>query len=646
MKRFIIYFVLASLIFFGLSSPVFSQSRFTSGVDQEQALTIANQVATQKSNYGDTGLEGISIDVADLIDEGYVNWGNLEFDEAKEKFERALKLEPHDQSIANLIYEVEQAKINYENKITRIEKDIIEQKRVLESEQAWVIEEPTKSAKQIPLKQPKVHRLRQAAEEKKVAIDFSDAEPSKVFEYLTEESGINIVMDEAAVSAAGNITIHLKNVSVLQALESILRTKGLGYRFEDDFIWISSEQNLAQETMVTRIYHLSQGLATFTTFTTFDTVTVNNLRSDNDVVIGQDGKKKDDASSSASGAETYEGVKIGGATGVAGKLTKTIKDVLKEVVTWPEGSRIFLDNRTSTLIVRNTPSNLAMIEQALEVLDVNPPQVMIEARFVEIGVDDLYSLGMKLNAEVSAYGAGTYHSYPFNKGENNKHIDPFSNMTPYNLGFGVLNFQQFSTVLSAIEQTGSSNTLSSPKITTVSGQEAVIKVVKEYRYPTKYDIQTYEELSGDTARTFYVSVPSEFKTRDIGIMLKVTPNIGTDGKTINLTLIPEVSEFDIDKDMYNYGTAAQPYLQPFFSVRNCTASIVVNNNDTVVMGGLMKETVSKTVDRVPVLGHIPLVGRLFSRKSDNKVKRNLLIFVTARIIAPTGQKVENDTGSM
>ncbi|MBU2063269.1 MAG: type II and III secretion system protein, partial [Candidatus Omnitrophica bacterium] len=110
---------------------------------------------------------------------------------------------------------------------------------------------------------------------------------------------------------------------------------------------------------------------------------------------------------------------------------------------------------------------------------------------------------------------------------------------------------------------------------------------------------------------------------------------------INLTLVPEVSEFDITADMYNYGTEDNPYLQPFFSVRNCTASIVVNNSDTVVMGGLIKETVQKTTDQVPVLGSIPVLGRLFSRKYDKKVKRNLLIFVTAKMIAPTGQSVEN-----
>jgi len=182
----------------------------------------------------------------------------------------------------------------------------------------------------------------------------------------------------------------------VQALESVLRTKGLAYRFEENSIWVSTREGITNEEMVTRIYHLSQGLATFTTFTTFDTVTVKNIKSDN--ATGADTPEPAKTSKEAApkeksqkedGVATYEGVKIGGPGGVSGKLTLTIRDVLREIITWPEGSSIFLDNRTSTLIVRNTPTNLSVLERALEVLDVNPPQVMIEARFVEIGADDL-----------------------------------------------------------------------------------------------------------------------------------------------------------------------------------------------------------------------------------------------------------------
>ncbi|MBI4846423.1 MAG: hypothetical protein HY810_08175 [Candidatus Omnitrophica bacterium] len=449
-------------------------------------------------------------------------------------------------------------------------------------------------------------------------------------------------MDEAEVLRAGSVSIRLKDVTLNRALESILRTKGLSYRFEKDFIWISTKENIAAEGLVTRIYHLSQGLGTFTSFTTFDTVTVKSLSGKTNAAdySKSDAKTDTKTTQESTGQDTYEGVKIGGPGGVKGQVTSTVQDVLRDFVPWPEGSRIFLDNRTSTLIVRNTPSNLDVIEDVILALDVNPPQVMIEARFVEIGEDDLFSLGLKLSSEISAEGATAGTTYPFNKNEDNKYMAAFPAMSADEFGFGKLDFSQFQAVLSAIEQNASSNTLSSPKITTISGQEAIIKIVKEYRYPTKYEIQSYDAVANGQTRTYYATVPSEFKTRDIGIILKVIPNVGADGKTINLTLIPEVSEFDIDKDMYNFGTETQPYLQPFFDTRSCVASIIVNNNDTVVMGGLMREVADSSIDRVPVLGKLPILGTLFTRKHDNKVKRNLLIFVTAKIIAPTGEDIK------
>ena len=420
-------------------------------------------------------------------------------------------------------------------------------------------------------------------------------------------------------------------------MESVLRTKGLSYRFEKDFIWVSSKADIANETMVTRIYSLSQGLAAFTSFTTFDTVTVEGLRGDSNIVLGEP-VNDDDEASDTPGVRTFEGLKVGGPSGVAGKITMTIEDVLKQVVDWPENSKIFLDNRTSKLIVRNTPSNLAVLEEVIEALDVNPPQVMIEARFVEIGEDDLFSLGMKINGSVTGTGAVSATSFPFNKNENNKYSSAFPTPTTDDFDLGTLDFSQFQAVISAIENNTDTNTLSSPKITTISGQEAVIKVVKEYRYPTKYEIEVLnvQGTDGNTVTQSY-PVPVEFKSRDIGIILKVTPNVGADKKTINLTVIPEVSEFDTDTDFFNYGTDERPFLQPFFNTRNATASLIINNNETVVMGGLMRETVEKGVDRVPVFGKIPLLGTLFSRKVDNTQKRNLLIFVTARIITPTGQ---------
>lgn len=638
MKRFIFFLILVSF-FLSFTQSGFSQEAVLSDFEQDRALGLANQIAQQKYSVSRTDTRNLSAGVSNLISKGYDAWAELDFEQAKVFFNSALSLEPNNSEVAELINALEKARLEYERAKVKTEVSLLQDKKVLDTEKAWLIEEPQAVSYTAKTKKQALSALREKAMLKNVSVDFTNAQISNVLEFLSEVSGINIIMDEAAVISAGNIGIHLKDVSLVQALESILRSKGLGYRFENDFIWVSSKADIANEGLITRIYNLSQGLASFTYFTTFDTVTIEGLRADNKVILGEATGEGEEGTDSP-GVRTFEGIKVGGPSGVAGKITMTIEDVLKQVVDWPESSRIFLDNRTSTLIVRNTPTNLAILEEVIDALDVNPPQVMIEARFVEIGADDLYSLGLKMNTEISGQGASSPTSFPFNKNESGKFTSTFPAPTTDEFNFGKLDFSQFQAVISAIESNTNSNTLSSPKITTISGQEAVIKIVKEYRYPTKYEIEVLkvEDADGNTVTQSF-PVPVEFTTRDIGIILKVTPNVGADEKTINMTVIPEVSEFDTTKDFFNYGTEERPFLQPFFNTRNATASIIVNNNETVVMGGLMRETVERGVDRIPVLGSIPLIGNLFSRKVDNKQKRNLLIFVTAKIISPAGQPI-------
>ena len=159
------------------------------------------------------------------------------------------------------------------------------------------------------------------------------------------------------------------------------------------------------------------------------------------------------------------------------------------------------------------------------------------------------------------------------------------------------------------------------------------------------------------------STPSNFETRNTGVTLEVEPVVGPDGVTIDLNLVPQVVEFE---GFINYGSpikTVNPALlgfspstllgttteaitltdnvinQPIFSTRKVTTSVTVWNGQTVVLGGLMREDVQKVEDRTPFLGDIPMVGRLFRTNVDQHIKRNLIIFVTARLVNPAGQPV-------
>ena len=155
------------------------------------------------------------------------------------------------------------------------------------------------------------------------------------------------------------------------------------------------------------------------------------------------------------------------------------------------------------------------------------------------------------------------------------------------------------------------------------------------------------------------STPTAFETRNLGVTLEVEPIIGPDGYTIDLNLSPEVVEFD---GFINYGSPINgPIInplnptvvatavltpnvinQPIFSTRKVTTSVSIWDGQTVALGGLVREDVQKVEDKVPILGDIPLAGRLFRSNVDQKIKRNLIIFVTARLMDAEGRPVRLD----
>jgi general secretion pathway protein D len=236
-------------------------------------------------------------------------------------------------------------------------------------------------------------------------------------------------------------------------------------------------------------------------------------------------------------------------------------------------------------------------------------------------------------------------------------------------------------VIRALNQKKGVDLLSAPRVTTKSGQRAVIEIVREFRYPTQFEPpqipQTFNSdndvnssnfpglsglpfvggnVNGGNTGTFPVTptTPTAFETRNTGVTLEVEPVVGPDGVTIDLNLVPQVVEFE---GFINYGSPIQststnllgqpvtnvitPNIinQPIFSARKVTTSVSVWDGQTVVLGGLMREDVQKTEDKTPILGDIPLVGRLFRSNSEQHLKRNLVIFVTARLINPGGQPV-------
>jgi general secretion pathway protein D len=230
---------------------------------------------------------------------------------------------------------------------------------------------------------------------------------------------------------------------------------------------------------------------------------------------------------------------------------------------------------------------------------------------------------------------------------------------------GVFTNPQFQVVLRAISQKKGIDLVSAPKVTTKSGQRALIEIIRDFRYPTEFEPPQISASSGTQFTPVVPNNPSGWETKPTGITLEVEPTVGPDNYTIELVLAPRVIEFD---GFINYGNPinatvaanvsllgpadsilnvllpsktfqATPNVmnQPVFSTREVTTQVSVYDGQTVALGGLMREDVQKVQDKVPILGDIPLAGRLFRSNVDQHVKRNLVMFVTAGLMDPAGQ---------
>jgi len=452
-----------------------------------------------------------------------------------------------------------------------------------------------------------------------VTADFRNVSLVSVLNFLADYTGINIITSQLVIEEERKVSVRFKNLPLKSALKYILKGQGLSHRIEEDIIWVATIDEMENEELETRVYYLEKGSGIMTQFSssTFG-------------VLGTRGR-----GSSVSG-------------------TSTIADLIEGAVPFPPGAKIIFDPRLAALIVTNTPTNLQKIEHILYILDEPPQQILIESRFIEVIVDDDINFGIDMDIDDTViindrfgfpdktYGFLEASGYDFTG------VSAASVPSGVNLSFaGLLTHPQFQIFLNALEKNTKTKTLSAPKITTVNNQTAIIKVVTEEVFPTSFEVSLIQQdLNGDgdlddAGETIFANVPQEFVSRDIGIVLEVTPSVGMDHKTITLAIIPEVStvaatpakfvttDFDGSTEITR-GTGT-PNL-PRFTTSTLSTTVILESGETAVLGGLITETRGQTHEKVPFLGDLPWIGRLFRSDQDDITRRNLIIFITGTVL--------------
>jgi type II secretion system protein D len=403
-------------------------------------------------------------------------------------------------------------------------------------------------------------------------------------------SGYNIVA--SAEVTAGTVTINLKDVPVMTALDTILEMQGLWYTKEVNIIRVMTmaefKASRAARAELTKVYRLQYAVAS-------DLATVLNS------VLG--GAVKKEAPTKISRLESPEAIEKYMA--IAGLKFKGKTFVIA-------------DKRTNSLIVTtDAPENLIMLEMLIRQLDTEVPQVLIEVAIVDVTLTDEDKLG--INWTWKDLHTGTIREAPELTGT----MEWAPDITgPYTL---FLSNKHIDVLVRALAERNKLDILSTPRILTLDNEEAVIYIGTEE--PVLQDI-SYDE---DTGKWDY-----DYEYEEMGTKLTVTPQINPD-KFVRLKLKQEIRRYKGTRTVeMAEGTAELPT----YDIQEATASMLVKNGHTVIVGGMIKEETVEFKSKVPFLGSIPGVGLLFRKKELKKERKELIMLATPYVITSPGEARE------
>lgn len=430
---------------------------------------------------------------------------------------------------------------------------------------------------------------------RKISMDFQDVEIRRVLQMIANYVGVNIVTSDAVT---GNVSLRVQDVPWDQALSIMLKSKGLSQRRDGKVIWVApTTEVVKQETEEAKAYAQSITLAPIVT-------SIIQLNYANAVemakLIGMEGVE-DDANSDFNRQHMMNRMN---ANGDDSRLLS------------PRGA-VSSDSRTNTLIVVDTQQKVDEIKRIMSQLDIPVRQVMVEARIVRATTNFSKNMGVKWGIakdggqSIAANMNNLYAASKYGKANEAETIDSAVGLDlgqstgVSNIAFGLINTTDtlLGLELSALQSDGLGEVLSTPKVMTGDKQEATI------RSGVKLPYKTVSEDSG-TNTTF----------QDAILELTVTPSITPEG-TVQMKLV-------INKDSQGQLTDAGYAIDTNQLITN----VLVNDGETVVLGGLYEDTKTNSVEKVPFLGDIPFLGKAFQSKSKSESKQELLIFITPKVI--------------
>ena len=465
---------------------------------------------------------------------------------------------------------------------------------------------------------------------KPVTFNFQDVPVRTVLQLIAEESNLNVV---ASDSVEGNVTLRLVNVPWDQALDIVLRAKGLDKRRDGGVVWVAPQPELAkfeQDKEDARIaIENRENLVT-------DYIQIN----------------YHSATAIFKALTEAKGIGGGGGGGSGGGGGNGSSQEDSGFLS--SRGRIVADERTNTLMISDIPKKLTQMRELINVIDRPVDQVLIESRIViatdtfarELGAkfgitgsrDNVFFGGnvtsnhanitdqAKVNNDyqkaINEWDAGgrtgavpVRAPNTINTGGLNWNLPVAATSNPGSLALSILNAGYLLDVeLSAMQQESRGEVISNPRVVTTNQREAVIKQGKEIGYVT---------ISGGGAAGGAAQANVQFK--EVVLELKVTPTITNDNRVF-LNMSVKKDEVESYIVLEGYGQV------PTINRREVNTAVLVDDGQTVVIGGVYEFTDRNSVNKVPFLGDVPFLGNLFKKRSRNKDKAELLVFVTPKVL--------------
>jgi type IV pilus assembly protein PilQ len=458
-------------------------------------------------------------------------------------------------------------------------------------------------------------------------IRLKGAPLSTFLDVVSAQSKVNFIITEGL--EAKTITVFLRKTTVREALELLLRVKGLTYqRIGKSNTYVVQKRSADMPNLITKIYTLNY----------IPLIPISSIGEDIMAITPQD---------------TSSGQSSGGSSGGGGGDQKggekespiSIINIVRSVLSKKNG-KLATDPRTNTLIITDVPEVFPQVEQIISELDKKAPQILIEAQIVEINTDRMNELGIEWGGSRGemAYFAGPsrltdyglrpgffsgdewkkfFPKTPDLAGESSGgggggDIDPIfatGQQSTKGVYYGVFSLAQLQAIFRALISKGEGRYLGKPKIVAMNNKTALIAISKDAAVGT-----TSSVAAGGSG-----SSSSGTERRRIGLILKVTPQVNKEGY-VTMIVQPSYSDIIASAITVQGATVYDPVS------RGASTMVRVKNGQTVVIGGMLASTESKTIRKVPLLGYIPIIGWLFTSVSSRRTNTDLVIFLTPTIL--------------